>query len=169
HPDVALRRAEARDIAPVERDDAAGRDLEARDHAQRGRLAATRRAEQCDQLAPLRGEIDTLDRARTIGVGLFQPFEAQKAHASPSILARRCDVYTCSSVVTSVSQNARLKRPSRHHGITYRTSPNDRLPSTTRSSRTTRPLLFDRAKCHTLQQVIPDQDCKQDDWGHEDD
>ena len=53
--------ARVRDIAPADRDPARGHGLEARDHAQRRGLAAARLAEQDDELARVRDEVDVLD------------------------------------------------------------------------------------------------------------
>jgi hypothetical protein len=91
HSNVALRRAEPRHVAPAQSDHAARRQLEAGDHAQRGRLAATGRTEQHDELPLLGDEVDAIDRACPIGIGLLETLEMKKAHA-PSWLARWCDV-----------------------------------------------------------------------------
>jgi hypothetical protein len=89
HADVALRGTQPRDLPPIELDDTGRGNLETRDHAQRGRLAAAGRTEQHDELTPLHGQIDAVDSARAIGIGLLETLQAQEAHThSP----RPCDV-----------------------------------------------------------------------------
>jgi len=60
--DAALVRGDARDVAAVEDDPSARRQLEARDHSQRRRLAAARRPEQGEELARRHVEVDPVDR-----------------------------------------------------------------------------------------------------------
>ena len=62
HGDVAVLRLQAVDDPAADGDGAAADFLEARDHAQRRRFAATGRADQHDELAILDVEIDVLDR-----------------------------------------------------------------------------------------------------------
>ena len=80
HGDAPLGGRHVRDVALVDQDAPFGRHVEPGDHAQGGRLAAARRAEQHDQLAARRGEGDAVDgpgRAVVLGYG----FEAEGAHA----------------------------------------------------------------------------------------
>ena len=56
------------------------RDLQARDHAQRRRLPASAGAEQDDELAFFDRQIDSLDGAGPVGIGLAKLVEGQKTH-----------------------------------------------------------------------------------------
>ena len=73
--DVALVSGQARDIASVENDASGGRLLEARDHPQAGRLAATRRPEQGEELAFPDLQVDPGHRDH-IAEGLTYAFQA---------------------------------------------------------------------------------------------
>src|SRR5690606_13811815 len=64
HPDIALVRGDARDIPATEHHGAAVIRLEAREHAQRRRLAAARRAEEREELAGRDVEVDTVEHPR---------------------------------------------------------------------------------------------------------
>jgi hypothetical protein len=75
----ALGGRDREQVAPLERDATRGRLDEARDHLQRGCLAAARRSEQRDELALVDGERDVVDR-RVVAVALGQPFEDKKGH-----------------------------------------------------------------------------------------
>src|SRR5690606_12353897 len=59
--DVALAGVQPGDVAPAEVDRAAGDGLQPGDHAQGGRLAAARRAEQYDELPIIDGQVERLD------------------------------------------------------------------------------------------------------------
>jgi hypothetical protein len=80
--DVARRGAELGDVGTAEHDLAAGRHLEPRDHAKRGRFAAPRRPEQNDELALFDIEVEPLHGPRSIGVRFLEIPNAKKAHAS---------------------------------------------------------------------------------------
>ncbi len=60
HADVALVRGLVSDILSVDGDAARGRAFEARDHAQRRRLAAARWAQERDELTTFRGQLEIL-------------------------------------------------------------------------------------------------------------
>ena len=59
--DVAAVRRRLRDVLAVEQDPPARRALEARDHAQRRRLAATRRPDHREELAGRHVQVDAVD------------------------------------------------------------------------------------------------------------
>src|SRR5439155_25443183 len=59
--DVAIARLDIVDARAVERDVAVGWVVDAGEHQQRGRLAATRRAEHGDERAVLDGQVDAID------------------------------------------------------------------------------------------------------------
>ena len=61
HRDVAILGRHVVDLASADRDRAAGDLLQPRDHAQQGRLAAARRADQDDEFAVLDIDIDAVD------------------------------------------------------------------------------------------------------------
>ena len=73
--DVALVCGQARDIASAENDASGGRLLEARNHPQAGRLAATRRSEQGEELAFPNLQVDPGHRDH-IAEGLTYAFQA---------------------------------------------------------------------------------------------
>src|SRR5207302_10068095 len=62
--DVAIARLDVVDARAVERDIARGWVVDAGEHQQRGRLAATRRAEHRDERAVLDRQVDALDSSR---------------------------------------------------------------------------------------------------------
>ena len=63
HPEAASLRLKARDVAPVKFNRSRVRHLKPRDHPQRRRLAATRRAEQTKELAALDSQREIVDGA----------------------------------------------------------------------------------------------------------
>jgi hypothetical protein len=81
--DVALGRAQRRDVRAVEPDRARGRQFQPGDHPQRRGLAAAGRPEQDEELAVLDRQVDPLDRDE-VGERLVQALEADLSHwASP--------------------------------------------------------------------------------------
>ena len=64
HRDVAVARLDARHVAVADVHGAGGRDLEAGEHAQGGRLAAARRAEQHEERAVGHVEVERAQRQR---------------------------------------------------------------------------------------------------------
>ena len=82
HRDVAFARLELVDALAADRD-LAGRDrLQPRDHAQQGRLAAARGADQHHELAVGDFEVDALHH-RGRAVGLVHPADAHRCHENP--------------------------------------------------------------------------------------
>src|SRR4029453_17606307 len=87
HPDVALVRWLVRDVGAVDDDRARGRALEARDHPERGRLAAAGRAEERDELASVGVEVEVLDRGDVAEL-LANVGQLQEAHRSLVLVTR---------------------------------------------------------------------------------
>src|SRR6188474_3579134 len=56
--------------------------LETGDHAQRGRLAAARRADEDEELAVLDSEVQVVDRPRSVGVDLRHTLECDPRHGA---------------------------------------------------------------------------------------
>ena len=81
HRDVALARPQVGHVLAVQRDRAAGRVFQAGDHAQRGRLAAARRAQQHDELAVFEHQRGAAHRGE-VGEALVQVLDADLSHVS---------------------------------------------------------------------------------------
>src|SRR5438105_13220234 len=88
--DVTTARRHVGAVVPVEEDGAGRRLLEACDHPQRRRLAATRRSEQREELARWDVEVDAVD-GREVAEALHQPHESYLAsgHRAPTRMPRR--------------------------------------------------------------------------------
>ena len=90
---IAPVRRHPRDVLAADQDAAGGRLDEARDHAQRRRLAAARGAEQRDEFAAPDLERDLVDRPR-LAIGRGQRIEHQEgiarrhAHAATESISR---------------------------------------------------------------------------------
>ena len=84
HADVARARRQVVDRLAADTHSARRRLNETGDHAQRRRLAATRRAEQDDELALCDVEIDVLDDVDVV-VALAQPFERDARHGARAV------------------------------------------------------------------------------------
>ena len=98
HRDVAVARLDARHVAVADVHGAGGRDLEAGEHAQRGRLAAARRPEQHEERAVGHVEVERAQRERLRVEALLDAAEADLAHAC---LGGPVDSRTISSPRTS--------------------------------------------------------------------
>ena len=84
HRDVAVLRRHVVDDAAADRDRAVGDRLEARDHPQRGRLAAARRADEDEELAVLDVEREVLHGVEAVGIDLVDLLQHDLSHrASP--------------------------------------------------------------------------------------
>ncbi len=69
--DVTVGRVAPGDVLPVEQDLAAGDSLQPGDHAQRGGLAAARRAEQHHELAIVDGQVEGFYRGKVAETLLY--------------------------------------------------------------------------------------------------
>ena len=75
-------------VRAVDADRAGGRALEAGDHPQRRRLAAARRPEERDELAPLGGQVEVLD-GDDVAELLLDAVQLQEGHRASRSLAMR--------------------------------------------------------------------------------
>ncbi len=83
HGDVAVARGHVVDDAVADHDAALADVLETREHAQRGRLPAARRADEHHELAVLDVEAHAVDGARAIRVDLRNAVERHTGHRTP--------------------------------------------------------------------------------------
>ena len=81
--DVAPRGPKARHVLAVEQDLARGRQLQARDHPQRRRLAAPRRAQHDEELPALNGERGVVHRHEVVEALLDVPYADLGHHVTP--------------------------------------------------------------------------------------
>ena len=88
HRDVAVARRHVVHDAVADHDAALADVLEPREHAQRRRLAAARRADEHHELAVLDVEAQVIDGARAIGVDLRHAIERHSGHRIPSFQTR---------------------------------------------------------------------------------
>jgi len=80
HRDVAVAGGEVVDDAVADPDLAVGDLFEAGEHAQRGRLATARRADQHHQLRVLDLELEVVDRLSPVGIDLGDMLERDLGH-----------------------------------------------------------------------------------------
>ena len=83
HRDVAAAWRQVGDVSATDRDAALADLLEPRDHPEQRRLAATRGADEDEELAVLDAQVDVLDGDHSAGEDLRQVFELDLGHAAP--------------------------------------------------------------------------------------
>ena len=85
HRDVPLLGLEARDVAPVHVDVSAGRRLQPGDEAEERGFSASRRPEHRQELAVLKLEIDSVERARSVRIGEGEVFQREGSHGGVNL------------------------------------------------------------------------------------
>jgi len=85
HRDVAIARRDVVHDPVADLQHAFRNVLEARDHAERRRLATSRGPDEDHELPVLDVEIDVVDRARAVRIDLADPLERDLSHPHPLI------------------------------------------------------------------------------------